>query len=195
MNAVRKTIRKLSFILLFFSCFAISQAQSPYTHGIGATVGNMFGVSYKTFLSDHFSLQADLSVRICPTAYADEDFEDWFDTRSMTVTLFSLDFNPNFLYESNITNSLYWFVGGGVTLGYCFGSKYFIMGYDDWGRFGLNAIGGLEYKFNMPIALQLDFRPGYGMLFFGKDDYWYGSNNKPFHYFDWGLGATVRYTF
>ena len=59
------------------------------------------------------------------------------------------------------------------------------------GKFGINAILGLEYKLDIPLTLQLDFRPGYGMLF--TDEYFYGPD--VWNYFDWSLNAGVRYTF
>lgn len=193
MNAVKKTIRKFSLFFLFFSCFAISKAQSPYTHGIGATVGNMFGVSYKTFATDNFAIQLDLSVRMCPTAHVfDKETAAFLEMSSETITLYSLDFNPNFMYESDITRDLYWFAGGGVTIGYGFAEG--VAGFTSYGHsgiFGINAIGGIEYQFNAPVALQFDFRPGYG-LNFSKG---YHKSMELWHYFNWGIAATVRYTF
>lgn len=54
-----------------------------------------------------------------------------------------------------------------------------------FGKIGVNAIGGVEYKFNIPLTLQADLRPGFGLLF-----------NKHFtiNYFDWAICVGVRYT-
>ena len=46
---------------------------------------------------------------------------------------------------------------------------------------------GLEYKFDIPLTLQLDFRPGYRCVF--------AANKFADHKFDWGLNFGVRYTF
>ena len=53
------------------------------------------------------------------------------------------------------------------------------------GKFGVNAIMGLEYQLPAPLTLGLDFRPGYG-LFFDQD---YNINA-----FDWKLVVALRYT-
>lgn len=176
-------MRKLFISLVcMFLCGILSlNAQSPYKHSIGAIAGTMNGISYKTFLTDNIALSADLDVKICPIGF--------------TINLYDLEANPNVMYERNIKKGLYWFAGGGLSLGY-----NFLIGsglleeweYNNYGKFGINAIGGLEYKFNIPLTLQFDFRPGYGMVFYqyGKKKKW-GTD----HYFDWGLGVSVRYTF
>lgn len=92
------------------------------------------------------------------------------------------------MYESSITNNLYWLAGGGVTLGYIFGiAAYGDMMIGDSGRFGINAIGGIEYKFDIPLSIQADVRPGYGLLF--------NSGPGVANGFDWAAVATIRYTF
>ena len=56
------------------------------------------------------------------------------------------------------------------------------------GKFGAHSIVGLEYKFDIPLTLQLDVRPGYRFLF----------NNEVNldHTFDWGMvNFGVRYAF
>lgn len=80
---------------------------------------------------------------------------------------------------------------------------------DDFGKFGINAIAGVEMALKgAPITIGLDFRPGYGLLFTGhNDDYKehkkdveaeggkYKANAFNYSFFDWTLAATVRYTF
>ena len=51
---------------------------------------------------------------------------------------------------------------------------------------GANGFFGLEYKFDIPLALQLDFRPGYRCIFL--------PNRFADHKFDWGLNFGVLYT-
>ena len=59
-----------------------------------------------------------------------------------------------------------------------------------------------------PITIGIDFRPGYGLLFAGHDEdykkaqdeakefgYEYSATAPVYHFFDWTLAATVRYTF
>lgn len=136
-------------------------AQAPYKHSIGATVLNFNGVSYKTFLIDNLALSVDAGFK-------------W------TVPGIGIactgEVNPNIMYEAPTSaNGLYWFAGGGLSLG----------GWTGWGKFGLNAIGGIEYKFSIPLTLQVDLRPGYGLAF--------GSGFAG-SYFDWGLCFGLRYT-
>ena len=52
------------------------------------------------------------------------------------------------------------------------------------GKLGVNAIGGVEYRFRFPLTLQADFRPGFGLLF---------NNHYNVTYFDWGLFVGARY--
>lgn len=184
-------MRKL-FILsfcIFFSALTLN-AQKPYKHSVGAIAGTMNGFSYKTFLTDNIALSADLVVKICPTSYKeDEDL-------AYTMNFYDFELNPNVMYEKNIFKGLYWFAGGGVSMGYNFkwSAMMLFSGYTKYGKFGVNAIGGVEYKFNAPVTVQFDFRPGYGLLF---SPYTY-KNKKYFekeHYFDWGIGLSIRYTF
>jgi hypothetical protein len=78
-----------------------------------------------------------------------------------------------------------------------------------YGKFGINAIAGVEFAFTgAPITVGVDFRPGYGLLFSGdinKDNKEYAKKFKEaggsykesttYNFFDWTLAATVRYTF
>lgn len=79
----------------------------------------------------------------------------------------------------------------------------------DFGKFGVNAIAGVELALKgAPITIGIDFRPGYGLLFAGHDEdykkaqdeakefgYEYSATAPVYHFFDWTLAATVRYTF
>lgn len=67
------------------------------------------------------------------------------------------------------------------------------------GKFGINAIVGLQYNLkSVPLALAFDFRPGYG-LGFNKPytDYDEAGNKhteaRVAHFFDWKLAFAVRY--
>ena len=101
-------------------------------------------------------------------------------------TNWSLIVHPNGMYEQNFHTtkyaSLYWFAGGGLSLGYSFSNHF-----RNCGQFGLNAIGGVEFAFaNVPLTLQLDFRPGYGLLY---------NKNVSHNFFDWALNLSFRYCF
>ncbi len=159
-------MKKVNVILcsLIMGITLTLNAQAPYKHSIGATTLNLNGVSYKTFLTDNLALSVDAGVKWTVTSI-------W----GFSGVPLSAEVNPNVMYEA-LAGPIYWFAGGGVSIG-------------GWGagKFGLNAIGGVEYKFSkIPLTIQGDFRPGYGLTF---------GNGGTFSYFDWGICASVRYTF
>lgn len=178
-------MKKLSMIiaaLVLMGTVFTTQAQAPYKHSIGGMVGSMEAFSYKTFPTNHFAIQLDLGYKMTYTA----------GEHLSNVNLYDGELNANFMYEGNFTKGLYGFAGGGVSMGY---NWNFVSVHSDWfgtyhsnnGKFGLNAILGLELKISAPVTFQWDFRPGYGLLFNG--------NNWTWNYFDWGLNFGVRYTF
>lgn len=160
-------MKKVFFLLIAMAIMTTSvvslHAQAPYKHSIGGIVGSYYGASYKTFLFDNFSLQVDCGAKL---------LYSW-----------TFDLNPNLMLEKEIKNiGLYWFVGGGASIG---------LGYYHLNNFafkiGLNAIGGVEYKFaKIPLTIQADIRPGFGTGF--------GSGGA-YPFFDWASCASVRYTF
>ena len=98
------------------------------------------------------------------------EYLDEFDTHRFRCLIITGDGEKSFVAGADISEM--------ATLGPQQG-EYF-------GKCGANGIFGLEYKFNAPVALQFDFRPGYGCLF---------AENYDFHYFDWSVNLGVRYTF
>lgn len=148
-------------------------AQKSYTHSVGAVAGNMWGASYQTYLLDNLVLGADLGVKLVYTA-GDE---------VRGIDLMTLELNPNLMYSHSFTSNINGLFGGGVSLGY----NFLAWGFNkiDAGKFGINALAGMEYKFDIPLVLQADIRPGYGMLFGGGDGAW--------SYFDWAACVSVRW--
>ena len=175
--------------LLCLPCNKI-MAQVPYK----ASVGGMYpaliagGASYKTFLSDNFALQTDLLCRMVAAKYIEE--------KDFLLGLYgTIELNTNIMYQKKVKEKenfyLFWFIGCGGTLGFEFVRIN--------GKFGANAILGLEFVFNKyPLAIQIDLRPGYGMLFNsgGKlnSDFFIPDTN-PWHHFEWLIGIALRYTF
>ena len=168
-------------IFLFLISFLIgialaANAQSPYKHSIGVTLGTTQAVGFKTFPTDHFAIQLDLGTKY---AYV------------YGSHLWSFELAPNFMYEGRLTGGLYGFVGGGGSIGYCWKNYHY---FNAWGetsshnnaKGGLNGFFGMEYKFAIPLTLQLDFRPGYRCVF---------NKDLSEHLFDWGLNFGIRYTF
>lgn len=183
-------MKKNSIILLFIAIFAgaafHANAQAPYKNGIGVSVGNMQALTFKTFGGSHFAFQVDLGTKYITT-------DGRFKNLDLTgVNIWTLELNPNIMFEGRLAGKLYGLVGLGASIGYSWNTISYqgILGFwhtrNDFGKCGANGIFGLEYKFNAPVALQFDFRPGYGCLF---------AEHYDAHYFDWSVNLGVRYTF
>ena len=188
-------MKKISVILLslVMGMMLTVNAQAPYRHSIGATLGNMEAFSYKTFFTENFAFSVDAGVKW--TVGAAHIYHRGNNNYPGYVWPFTVEVNPNFMYEAAAgPKGLHWFVGGGVSAGYSrsaiYNSQYDAydarFSYHSFGKLGVNAIGGVEYKFNIPLTLQADLRPGFGMLLFNK----YVTIN----YFDWAICVGVRYT-
>ena len=79
-----------------------------------------------------------------------------------------------------------WYAGGGMSLG-----ALIATGTGGGGKFGINAIGGIEINMsNAPIAVDFDFRPGYAIIFYS-----FNGEIGLQHAFDWQLAFSIRYTF
>ena len=175
-------------IILLVSATMLQAQEAPYKMGIGVNVLSMEAVSFKTFLSPRLALQAELGYKWTVTSYRANTYG--YGSYSYSYSIGTLELNPNLFYQKEIKDwnfgRLDWFAGGGASIGYAFGSR---------GKFGINAGGGAELTFHkIPLAVQMDFRPGYGMLF-GNGAYGYYGNSKVFSYFDWGLNISARYLF
>jgi len=179
-----------AIILLCLPCNEV-MAQAPYKASVGGMLPSLLalGPSSKFFFSEHLAFQVDILYKITLTGVISEN-RIYFGGVYPTVEL-----NISMMYQKKIkekkASELFWFIGGGLSLG-CE-----VLGPN--GKFGANAILGLEFVFkNSPIALQIDMRPGYGMLFNSGDklnDYFFIPVTNPWSHFDWLIGITLRYTF
>ncbi len=162
-------------------------AQAPYTHSLGVTFGNMEAFSYKIFLTDNIAISADVGFKWTLTRATYHEKGTNYIWRGSTTPM-TIELNPNIMYESPAgRNNLYWFAGAGLSAGYAWSNYQYEWGVAriSYGKFGMNAIGGVEYKFKFPLTLQADFRPGFGLLF---------NHNYNVTYFDWGIFVGARYT-
>ena len=125
------------------------------------------------------------------------DFNYQWESYGYFTTPYTLEFDVNFVHQDHFVAGLYGLAGGGLSLGWHFRNSYPYYLYESYtsqwpryrqgnGKAGVNLIFGLEYVFEVPIALQVDFRPGYGLLF---------APGYIAHYFDWGLNLGFRYAF
>lgn len=182
-------MKKLSALLMILGFFVAVNAQAPYRHSIGVTGGNLNAFSYKTFFTDHLAFSIDAGYKWTHTVATYHEKGTNYAFRHGGFFPTTIEVNPNLMYEAP-TNAggLHWFVGGGVSGGYSWATSYDgYYGYYKYyyGKIGVNAIGGVEYKFNIPLTLQADFRPGFGLMF---------NKHYDIHYFDWGVNVGVRYT-
>ena len=179
---MKRKVLIISLLALFSCTVSMAQVRSdaaPYDNAIGGTIGFMNGASFKTFPTNHFAIQLDLGYRFI-FDYLDE----------YTKVPIVLTFNPNFMYEAACGNGFYWFIGGGFNIGGTLphpqhAGRYYHGNF----VFGVNAFGGAEYKFaNIPLALQVDARPGF-FLFANP-------HLKAFELFDYNFfNVSARYTF
>lgn len=130
----------------------------PFTFGQKNALGLRFTggteISYQRELSSYNRLEFDLGWTWNTSAFS--GFYEW---------------------DYHITNGLKWYVGPGASLGI----------YSKNGRngaaVGLGGIIGMEYNFDIPLQVSLDWRP---VINFGTYDNQFGSTN---------VGLSVRYRF
>jgi hypothetical protein len=168
------------------------KAQPPYKASVGGIMpytSLAFGPSFKTFFTEKVAFQTDIYIKGVLSAGKDISIN-----KIVFAPYLSVETNMNFFYQTNMKDKescvLFWLMGGGISLGY------------SWtpggGKFGINTIMGLEYKFKKkPLTIQIDFRPGYGLLFNSNYDYVeaiFTTFKNPWSHFDWFIGGTLRYT-
>lgn len=166
--------------LCIVAILAISTVSAKkYKVALGLATGFEYGPSLKVNFTDHLTLMNDLAFVLMPNTV--------FGANGTTFNMgwMGLIDNANFAYEKKITTGrnidFSFFGGGGMSLGYA------QMGEGNAGKFGINAIGGIEADMtNTPIEFTFDFRPGYAMLFTG---------DGAIHGLDWAIVLAVRYTF
>jgi hypothetical protein len=163
-------ILKISAFLFFLATCGLS-AQSISEHALGLRLGDSDGfgaeISYQKSLTQDTRIEFDLGWR------DSRDF-DAFKLAIVHQWVRPLDGNFNWYYG----------VGGGL------GSVDFSAGNNgnvpDGGLFVFGAGNiGIEYNFNIPLLLSLDFRPEIGLV--GYDEF---SDN-----FDFDIALGVRYQF
>ena len=158
-------------MLLFFCLFGILQLKSEitlssqfptvdtsfsYKSSIGGMLNNPLGVSFKTSLQEYLFLQTDIFYTVYAYPYREETSIYW--------NIYpSVESNTNIMYQKKLKETqgvaLFWFIGGGITLGCCIIPVS--------GKAGVNALTGVEcvIKKDKPLSLQIDFRPGYALLY------------------------------
>lgn len=163
-------ILKISAFIFFLATCGLS-AQSISEHALGLRLGDSDGfgaeISYQKSIARYNRVEIDLGWR-------DSRNFDAFKLTGIYQWIHQLDGNFNWYYG----------VGGGV------GSVDFATDNNfnepDGGLFIFGAGDiGIEYNFDIPLLLSLDFRPEIGLV--GYDDF---SDN-----FDFDIALGIRYQF
>ena len=164
-------MKKLFLLSVAVLAFAFSSyAQDISENAIGLRLGDSDGlgteISYQRALGDNNRLEVDLGWRSGNTY-------DGFKLAGLYQWVWDLDGGFN------------WFAGVGGGLG-SFSFDKVPDGFDDSDTF-IFAAGdvGIEYNFDIPLLLSLDFRPEIG---FGDDTF---SNND----LDFDIALSIRYQF
>jgi hypothetical protein len=159
-----KMLKSFTFIILFVG--ASLSAQSISNHALGLRLGDSDGfgaeISYQKSLTNTNRIQIDLG---------------WRDSRNFSA------FKLAGLYQwvRPIEGDFNWYYGVGGGLGSVDFSN--ISNNNDSGGvfiFGAGTIG-IEYDFDIPLVVSLDFRPELGLI--GYDG------------FDFDIGLGIRYQF
>ncbi len=161
-------MKKTFLVVLAFIGFAVTvHAQGIADNALGIRVGDNDGigteVNYQRALGENNRLEVGLG-------WNSGDNVDVFKLTGLYQWVFVLDGNFN------------WYVGAGGGVGQVNFDSGFQGGNDDETFFFASGDIGIEYNFNIPLLLSLDFRPEIG---FGdyRDD------------FDFDLGLGIRYQF
>ena len=150
-------MRKLVTLCVIAVMAIATVSAKPYKVALGLATGFEYGPSVKVNFTDNLTLINDLAWQIMPATAVGAGGQ------TGTMGWMGLADNANFAYEKKLTSGkgidFSFYGGGGLSLGFAdFGQIV--------GKFGINALGGIEANMtNAPIEFTFDFRPGYALLF------------------------------
>ena len=195
---------KVRNLLLALLMVCGSLGAQEYHRSIGATLGSLNGLSYKYWATEGFAIQVDIGFQIIATKTGsvmvkgpDLVYNEPFVS---SITYMGGQLNPNFMWQGELTDNLYLNLGGGFSADIIRSRDMKFL--SDIGipveyqnntamKFGINAFLGLEYTFDAPVNLSLDFRPGYGQEY----DNIAAGYKYYIGFFDWNLCLGIRYRF
>ena len=167
-----------------------------YKHSVGLINGYSLvpGVTYKYCISRHFSLETDLYPKLLITGKL-------LSEKANHIFLPLIELSENALFQNLFA------VKGNVSYQYVFGGgingalqPFFPV---IW-KIGINAFVGIEFSFlDRPVSLQVDIRPGYGLLLRSaktieeQRHFWNlltpGLRRNPQSCFDWAVNFSIRF--
>jgi hypothetical protein len=167
-----------------------------FNHSLGIINGYSLlpGVTYKYSSSQHFSLETDLNPKILITGRL-------LSEKANHIIMYMIELSENFLYQQSFAeknNISYQYLFGGGINGAIQPFSPVV-----W-KFGANAFAGIEFIFqDRPISLQVDIRPGYGLLLRSpktiEAQHHYldlltpGLQQNPQSCFDWAINFSIRF--
>ncbi len=144
-------MKKLLIIAVLALFTVNAYAENPYEKALGLRLGSSVGVTYKQFVSSQNAFEIIGEFGFTKPSY-------------FTAT-------GIYMWEWNLTDGLYWFVGPGASVGVI----------EDHFNLAIDGMIGLEYKFDIPLALGIDLNPR-----------WYFLESQGF---GWSAALSVRYCF
>lgn len=166
---MKKSVYSIIAGLLLLSLHG--SAQSSYESAVGIRAGIPIAASFKHFISTAGAIEVNAGF--------------WHDPVSYGFSYFTVGGMYQHHFDIGAVEGLRWYVGGGLL-------AQFYSYSSDWGDhrpsnfgFGVNAVGGIDYKFSsIPLNLSADWTP---TIFLAKGYY---------SVFEPGYGGfCVRYTF
>lgn len=145
-------MKKLFFILIAFIGLTTAASAQENTFGIRAGIGTAFGpeLSYQRFIGDITRLELDFGMRFKHTSIRDKGNDATKITYPGGATITAI-------YQ------WHWFLAGGFGFYGGPGIQFSIPAWHHFGL-GLGAQAGLDYQFDAPFQISLDFRPIYNVI-------------------------------
>ncbi len=158
-----------------------------YKHSVGVNFSMYNGISLKLNLKDNVYLQMDMGLDggVSPMMFVHPIFGPLlYIGYGGHVCVYAEDLFPK-------RTNTYWIAGGGAGYSGC------ITSFPEYGgsKVGINAILGIEWKFDIPLSLQLDFRPGCSVLLPPTRKMEYSHIEDPWFYLDYAFVFSLRYNF
>ena len=167
-----------------------------YKHSVGVINGYSIlpGITYKYRSSQHFSLETDFNPKLLITGRL-------LSEKANHIVLYMIELSGNALYQRSFAeknNISYQYIFGGGVNGAVQPFSPVI-----W-KVGINAFMGIEFVIlDSPVSLQVDVRPGYGLLLRSDktieeqrnylDLLTPGLKQNPQSCFDWAVNFSIRF--
>lgn len=172
-----------------------NEATPAYKHSVGLSLGMFNGLSMKNYLADHVYFQTDVGLSYIGLPFS------LIMTSTPLIGYSDLGVRLGVMYEKQFQKhpANFWFVGGGIDFGKDLVDDPEVFSSIWPMKIGIHGIAGFEWTFKIPLSLQLDIRPGYGILLvsnnFMTSNDWFVITKFPCHFFDFTVAFSIRYRF